>query len=209
MSDAFERSIELNAQNAEAHHIYAWALGVIADPDAMSHYQHALAVEPRRLITLSSIAQTYMREHRLDEVRRWSDSAIAVDPGYWFAYTWRARVRLLEGEIDEALADAEVAVRLSRGDNAYALTTLALAFAGAGDTTRARGLIDDALAILDDPVTTPLTAVVAMGLVGLDDERALQLLEGVRPRGKLFWSHLRVPEYDPIRSNQPITRLPM
>ena len=41
----------------------------------------------------------------------------------------------------------------------------------------------------------------AMGLVGLDDERALRLLEDIRPRGKVFWSHLRVPEYDPIRSN--------
>ncbi len=201
MNDAFERSIDLNPQNAEAHHIYAWALGVIADPDAMSHFQHALAIEPRRLITLSSIAQGYMREHRFDEVRRWSDSSITVDPGYWFAYTWRARVRLLEGEVDEALADAEAAVRLSRGDNAYALTTMALAVARAGDTIAARGLVDDALSMLNDPVTNPLAAVVAMGLVGLDDERALELLEGVRPRGMVFWSHLRAPEFDPIRSS--------
>jgi hypothetical protein len=59
--------------------------------------------------------------------------------------------------------------------------------------------IDDGLK--PSRATTPLTAVVAMALVGLDDERALLLLEGVRPRGMVFWSHLRAPEYDPIRSD--------
>ncbi|MCZ6918324.1 MAG: protein kinase [Gemmatimonadetes bacterium] len=196
--DAFERSITLNPRNAEAHHIYGWALGVGGDDSAAErHLQHALAIDPRRLITLSSLAQMSFRAGRLDETQRWADSAIAIDPGYWFAYTWRARVRLLRGQIGEGRADAELARRLSAGDGAYAATTVALAALRDDDLVAAGEFIDEALSLLNAPSNT---SVVAIALVGLDDERALRLLESVPVRGQLFWSHLRVPEYDPIRN---------
>lgn len=91
VTDALEQAIALNPRNAEAHHIYGWALGVLGNAsDAIPHFEHALSIEPGRLITLSSMAELSLREHRFDEARRWADSALTVDPGYWFAYTWRA-----------------------------------------------------------------------------------------------------------------------
>ena len=37
--------------------------------------------------------------------------------------------------------------------------------------------------------------------LGAGGMAAVQLLESVRVRGHMFWSHLRVPEYDPLRDN--------
>jgi TolB-like protein/Flp pilus assembly protein TadD len=126
VSDALERAIALNPQNAEAHHIYGWALGVLGNArDAIPHFHRALAIEPGRLITLSSLAELSMREHRFDEARRWADSALALDPGYWFAYTWRARVQLQTGQVAEARRDPELALRLSGGEPVHALTAMA------------------------------------------------------------------------------------
>jgi tetratricopeptide (TPR) repeat protein len=168
------------------------------DSAAETHLQHALAIDPRRPITLSSLAQMSLRAGRLDETLRWADSAIAIDPGYWFALTWRARVRLLRGQIREGRADADLAWRLSGSDNSYAATTAALAALRDGDSIAAWNFIDEAMGLLNGPSNT---SVVAIALVGLDDEQALQLLESTTARGHDFWSNLRVPEYDPIRNN--------
>ena len=107
-------------------------------------------------------------------------------------------MRLLRGQIGEGWADAELARRLSAGGGAYAATTVALAALRDDDLVAAGEFIDEALSLLNAPSNT---SVVAIALVGLDDERALRLLESVPVRGQLFWSHLRVPEYDPIRNN--------
>ena len=200
VTDALERAIALNPQNAEAHHIYGWALGVLGNArDAISHFQHALSIEPGRLITLSSLAELSLREHRFDEARRWADSALTVDPGYWFAYAWRARIRLQTDQIEEARRDAELALRLSGEESVPALTGLAMAINRAGDTIAALGVVERALRASDDPTTSARFA--AMALVGLDDDRALRMLENMRPRGVLLRATLRMPEFDPIRSN--------
>jgi serine/threonine-protein kinase len=201
VTDALEQAIALNPQNAEAHHIYGWVLGVLGNArDAIPHFHRALALEPGRLITLSSLAELSMREHRFDEARRWADSALAVDPGYWFAYTWRARVQLQAGQIAEARRDAELALRLSGGEPVHALTAMAMAVARAGDSTAARGFVERALRIAKKSAAAP-ARFGAMALVGLDDDRAVRLLERIRPRGVLFRATLRMPEFDPIRDH--------
>ncbi len=201
VTDALEQAITLNPQNAEAHHIYAWALAVLGNAaEALPHYHRALSIEPGRLITLSSNAEMSLREHRFDEARRWADSALTVDPGYWFAYTWRARVRLQTGEIEEARRDAELALRMSGGETVPALTAMAMAVARAGDSVAARRFVERALGSDADPTTA--ARFVAMPLVVMGEvEEALRLLESIRPRGVLLWANLRMPEFDPIRSN--------
>jgi hypothetical protein len=44
---------------------------------------------------------------------------------------------------------------------------------------------------------------VALG----ESDRALELLERVRPRGARLWFYLRAPEFDAIRSNARFGRL--
>ncbi len=201
VTDALEQAIALNPQNAEAHHIYAWALAVLGNAaEAMPHYERALSIEPGRLITLSSLAEMSLREHRFDEARRWADSGLIVDPGYWFAYTWRARVRLQTGKIEEARRDAELALQLSGGETVPALTAMALAVARAGDSVAARGFVERAIGSDADPTTA--ARFVAMALVAMGEvEQALRLLESIRPLGVLLWANLRMPEFDPVRSS--------
>ncbi len=202
VTDALERAIALNPQNAEAHHIYGWALGVLGNAtEALPHYHRALSIEPGRLISLSSLAELSLREHRFDEARRWADSALTIDPGYWFAYTWRARVRLQTGQIEEAWRDAELALQMSGGETVPALTAMAMAAARAGDSAAARGFVERALSSDSDRATT--ARFVAMALVAMGDiEQALRLLrESNRTQGVLLRANLRMAEFDPIRSN--------
>ncbi len=57
-----------------------------------------------------------------------------------------------------------------------------------------------ALGSNSDPTTTG--RFVAMPLVAMGEvEQALRLLESIRPRGVLLRATLRMPEFDPIRSD--------
>src|SRR5207247_8573330 len=92
---------------------------------------------------------------------------------------------------------------------------LAMADAQRGDTTAGRARLNEVLRASADassrsPVEEyleehllPAAALVILG----DRERALSLLESVRPPGARFWSGLRAPEFDPIRSVSRFQRL--
>ncbi len=93
-----------------------------------------------------------------------------------------------------------MALQLSGGETVPALTAMALALARAGDSVGARGFVERALSSNSDPATAARFA--AMPLVALGEvEQTLRLLESIRPRGVLLRANLRMPEFDPIRSN--------
>ena len=125
---------------------------------------------------------------------------MAVDPGYWFALVWRARVRLQMGQTGQARTDAELALQLSGGENVHALVATAMAVARAGDTDAAQALVERALGSGVNPAT--LARFVPMALVALGDiDRALSLLESVRTRDVLLRAALRMPEFDAVRDH--------
>ena len=77
---------------------------------------------------------------------------------------------------------------------------MAMALARAGDSVGARGFIERALSSNSDPTTA--ARFVAMALVAMGEvEEALRLLESSRHRGVLLRAPLRMPAFDPIRSN--------
>jgi hypothetical protein len=77
---------------------------------------------------------------------------------------------------------------------------MAMAVARAGDSTAAQGFVERALRFAKESAAAP-ARFGAMALVGLDDDRAVRMLERMRPRGVLFRATLRMPEFDPIRDH--------
>ena len=152
---------------------------------------------------MAALSEMSLREGRIDDARRWADSALTVDPSYPVALGYRTRARLLVGETEEARRDAELALRFSGGDSVQALAALSLAAGAAGDLSAAREFAEHGIRATEDLTTQVFkTGWLAMALVASGDtERALQLLEGVRPRGRFLWAFLRAPEFDPIRSD--------
>jgi hypothetical protein len=72
----------------------------------------------------------------------------------------------------------------------------------AGDTTAARSRLERAVARLADPLHPSYSPAQWLALAFLragDRERALAILEGVRPRGLNLWFVMRDPGFDPIR----------
>ncbi|MGH7546980.1 MAG: hypothetical protein ACREMM_02240 [Gemmatimonadales bacterium] len=138
------------------------------------------------------------------------DSALALEPEFYPAYAYRARLRLQLGEPAEARRDAETAARLGRDDLVTGGAILALTAARVGDTVEARSRLEPVLAQLRQtarlgarPAVFAGLALVAIG----DGERALGLLQRAQPQGGRLWFELRAPELDPVREDPRFQRL--
>ena len=134
------------------------------------------------------------------------DSAVALDPGYWEAYMDRSQIRLLLGERESARKDVETALLLNPGDRETE-AALAQVEARTGDTRDARTRLERLLRERPTPdLEEGQYVIVALDALGQHD-RALGVLERLRPRGVQLWSDLLYPEFDPLRSNPRFQRV--
>ena len=201
---AFERAIELDPRNAEAHHQYASILMSMGrDSAAAAEYRRALTLDPLRAISLDNFGTMRYMEHRMDEASRLLDSAIAADPQAYYAYVDRADLRLTLGDVAGARADVAASVRTRPAD--YILSSeplVAVLEAMDGDPSAAGARMARVIAQLPEPAHPDYTAAqwIALGFLRIGErERALAVLESVRPRGINLWFIMRDPGFDPIR----------
>ncbi len=209
--EALLRALGLDPRNAEAHHQYGMALLWLGrDSAAADMYRRALQLEPERPITLFNLGRVAARQSQYAEARRWADSALAIDPGADYAYVLRALAEFRLGQRAEARADAETAARLRSGFRVPAEAVLALVELQAADTPAARTRIERLEREIRSAGNQTITdaAWVGRALVALREaDRALGLLERVRPRGARLWFYLRAPEFDPVRTDPRFQRL--
>jgi TolB-like protein/Tfp pilus assembly protein PilF len=204
---AFERSVALDPRNAEAYHQYAGFLRVVGDDSAAVEASvRTLAIEPDRPVTLFQLAQVYIVNRQFHQAQLLLDSCLALNPGFHYAYEHRARARLGLRDLAGARADAEALSGLGGDFERMAEMVRALVAAASGDTAAARA---HALAALGRPAhdhPEPVFLAGAFAAAG-EQERALEMLERVRPRGGELWFALRWPDVDPLRAQPRFHRL--
>ena len=210
--EALERATVLDPRNPEAWHQYGtWLLFAGRFDEAAAAFRRALALEPARAVTYLLLGHFLDEPLRRDaEARQALDSAIAADPRFFAAYAYRSFARLRTGDASGAREDAEAALRLSPPSEAYyGLAPQAAVAAAAGDTAGARRLLDRAVAIFADRTPGTLAAqVIGLGLMASGaPQQAMDMLERAEPRGAVLLLNLRLPAFDPLRSDPRFLRL--
>ncbi len=212
---AIERAIALNARNADAHAVHGGLLLELGrDSEAAAAYHQALSLEPERPQTLNALSDISFRQRRYREALQWADSALRIDPGYYWAHYSRATSQMLLGDTAEARREAETGIRLSGGDTRQGEQVLARLDWWAGDTAGARAraerIVREVLSLESGgqlwTVDAGLRAADVLIIIG-DNDRALDVLEGIRPRGVYLAFGLRYPGYDPLRADPRFQRL--
>ena len=212
---AIERAIALNPRNADAHAAHGHLLLELgADSAAAAAYHEALSLEPERAQALIALGDISFRQRRYREALRWADSALMIDPGYYWAHYSRAVFQMLLGDTAEARREAETGIRLSGGDTRQGEQVLARLDWWAGDTVRARARTERIVrevVSLDSgaqvwTVDAGLRAADVLIITG-DNDRALDVLERIRPRGVYLAFALQYPGYDPLRAHPRFQRL--
>ncbi|MEO7987226.1 MAG: protein kinase, partial [Gemmatimonadales bacterium] len=202
---ALRRATVLDSNNAEAWHQYSSTTMVAGHfEESIAGLRRALAIEPGRAISWANLGDAYWALGRDREALAAFDSTVSADPDFHIGYFSRVWIRLRRGDRAGARSDAEAALRTSPpGEEYFGLAPEAAVAAADGDSARARRLMAQAVARFS---TRPLGGIPAQAIVlgflaAGQRDLALRWLERARPRGRLVWWGMQVPETAALRND--------
>ena len=112
----FKRAIELNPNNAEAHHMYSHYLTPMGRLDeSVAEARRALELDPLDVLLNTHLAWAQLNARRYDESIDQSLKAIAMDPNIETSRTTLGRAYLGKRMFDEALSEFQKVATLSGG----------------------------------------------------------------------------------------------
>ena len=210
---ALRRAALLDSASELAHYQLGTVLRRLGDYDAgEAELRRSLGPGPERAQTMADLGLISYSRRRYAEARVRDDTAIALNPEAWSHRANRAHIRLALGDTTGALEDAREAVRVSSvSARIRNLAVLAQMEAASGDVAGAQARLDPVVASLapgDGPVTVRVGWELVAALAALrETDRAIGLLERIRPRGPWLWSYLVLPDFDPLRADPRFQRV--
>jgi Tfp pilus assembly protein PilF len=138
----FVRALDVNPNDATAHHWYALLLGAQGRMDAATKsLRHAQEIDPLSLIITTELGWLYHVQGLDDDAREQFRKAFEIDRDYWFAQMLAGRVYELHGEAALARAAFERGVA---GSAHHPLALAALGhFVAASDRAAARRILTE------------------------------------------------------------------
>jgi TolB-like protein/Tfp pilus assembly protein PilF len=207
--DALRRAVSLDPDNALAYHWLALTLRRLGDFDAAwGYYERASSIDPTLVLPLADRGFIAYQRRQYAETIRWYDSASVIDSTSYPNFLFGSRAAFALGDTARALRYARTGVRRSNG-NITARAVLAQ-IEGLSGMAEARAYGDSVVAPYEQSdslgVREGYDLVLALLATGQRD-RALALLEKVKPVGPWLWSYLVFPDFDPVRRDPRFERV--
>jgi tetratricopeptide (TPR) repeat protein len=171
-----EAAYHLAPTSAEVNYIFGVCASQSHEPDqAESHWTRTLELHPRHLNALLSLSHLLLHENKPEKALPLLRRAATVEPSSWRVHALLAQTFWLLDSSDEAIEEAERALKLDHVQAAVMEPLLATAFAGRGETARAISILEAFL------IGHPENAAAKQQLASLQNPQ-----EAVRNKGTLI-----------------------
>jgi len=133
----FRRSLQLNPNNANAHHWYShylMALGRVND--SLAESKRAVDLDPLDIEMGVHLAWHYYSARQYDQAAEQGRKAVEMDPNFAEAHLFLGEAYEQQGKVQQAIEELEQAVTLS-GDRTWMLGALGYAYARSGQRRKA------------------------------------------------------------------------
>jgi adenylate cyclase len=165
--EGYRRALELNPNSVVTHDwyggIYLSAMG--RHEEAFAHGKRAKELDPLTPYIRSDLGWAYNHARRFDEAIAECQQALDIDPNFYFAYWCRGFAYWQKGMLEEAVAAYARAVELEPDDLAVK-ADLAIVYADADKTARARQIFEELEAKAQREYVPPLALAMAHMAVG-------------------------------------------
>jgi DNA-binding winged helix-turn-helix (wHTH) protein/TolB-like protein/Flp pilus assembly protein TadD len=192
----FQRAIQLNQNNSQAHINYAAVLSAQGKHEqALQEGRVALRLDPSSGDVYYNHVLHLFHARRFDEALSMSKKGMEVDPEHPKWMTLIPRIYLAQGRFADAIQETEQRLE---GEELKRSPALGFAYARTGRRREAEMVPDAAL----HRAGKPSNAAIAVIYTGMDDkERALEWLEKAYQERDTIMTHLKVdPLFDSLRS---------
>ena len=200
----FLKSLELNPRYVPAHAQYAlFYLGSSEGQyeDSVRHAKQAVEIDPLSSYAFAMLAYTYAMGGQFQDSLADGRTAAALDPESFFAQWVLLNCLHWSGDFDAAIAAGKNALALS-GRSPYALSPLAITYAGFGKAREAAALHKELLARAESEYVSPAQLAGPALALGHCDE-AMQFIEqafAMRDPWFKAWAKSN-PDFAPLHSN--------
>ncbi|MEO8541601.1 MAG: winged helix-turn-helix domain-containing protein [bacterium] len=169
-------AITLNPNSSEAHR----ALGLVLShlgrvPEAITESEIARALDPLALLTRTHESLYLYYAHQPLPAIAKLQITLELEPTFWIALLTLAKVYVLQGRLEDALAELAKA-RQSSGGNSQVIALAGFALAVAGDEEGALEMLAELRANSQGRYVPPFSFAVIYNGIG-DDEETLNWLE--------------------------------
>jgi serine/threonine-protein kinase len=174
--EEFQRAIQLNPGDANAHHWYALSLAEAGkSQDAVAEMKLAQELDPRSLIINANLSWVFYLAGKYDDAIAQAQKTIAMDPSFAVAHGYLGQTYLAKGEYERALAELQQALALSGNETSFK-AELGNASAVAAKKSEALAILHELLQMSTRQYVAPYN--IALVYVGLGDkDEAFQWLD--------------------------------
>jgi serine/threonine protein kinase/tetratricopeptide (TPR) repeat protein len=199
----FRRAIELNPNNATAHHIYGiMLLHAGRLNEAANEEKLAVQLDPLSPVTNRALGAVFIDQRKYDQAIEQLKKTLELAPNFNLARNDLATAYLMKSMYGDAISELEKALTMPIGKVAP-LSSLAYAYAVAGQKAEAQKILDQLNELAKQQYVQP--RVIARIYVGLGDkDKAFASLEeSISDRSiETGFATINVdPTFDPLRSD--------
>jgi tetratricopeptide (TPR) repeat protein len=201
------RAIQLNANNAAAHRVYAHLLSNSGRPnEALVEIAIARKLDPFSPIIHTMTGQFLYFAGRHDEATSALQKAFAIDPDFWIAHSFMGQIHESGGRSAAAIESVDKAFEFS-GGNTSALSVKGYVLARSGKQSEAERIVSGLIQTGQHRYVPPYNIALVYAGLGKRDS-ALEWLDKAYQAHDVRMIFLTVdPKWDDLRSHPRFTEL--
>jgi adenylate cyclase len=140
----FKRAIELNPNNADAHHWYShFLMGQGRIEESLTQSKRALELSPFDILLNVHLGWHYLYARQYDQALEQIEKTVEMDKNFAETYPFLGLILEQKGRYDEAIAAFQNAIRLFPGGSSIAEAELAHTYAVSGNREAAQKIITE------------------------------------------------------------------
>ena len=172
----YQRALELDPNNADAHWAYAILLSnTLRHTEALAEIKRARELDPLNLAINMAEGVCLNAAGKPDEAISALQKSLELNPNFWGTHHLISSAYIQKGMFDEAIAEARKAKELN-GDNAIFDANIGYALAKSGKTEEAQAVLNELLKASADHYVPPSSIATVYNGLGETDQ-TLTLLE--------------------------------
>ncbi len=195
-----ERAIQLNPNDATAHHWIAIPLMTIGRFDrGIMEGKRAIELDPLSLIINADLCWVYFNGRRYDEAEAQARKTLEMDPRFYVAHFYLGAALQFKGKLTDGIAEFEKSIELN--NDPYSLAMLGQAYARQGKTDEAQKILARLREQAKSQYVSPYAFAVVLTALG-DKAHAIDELEHGYDDSGFYISLIKVdPLFDDLRGD--------
>lgn len=199
--NSFQKSLEINPDNSDAHHMYSLYLTRMGRFDeSLAEIKRAHQLDPLSLEKFSTIGEILYFQRHFEQAAEQYEKMLEIEPNSGFTYWSLGNVYIQQGKNRKAIEVYQKSIPLS-GESPDEPASLAYAYAKSGNRNEALKILQNLIKRAQTNYISPVT--IAFIYIGLgDDDRAFEWLEkAYRERDSLLTLLKVEPLFDNLRTD--------